>query len=114
MPDERGKPRWELFEEIFGVMPPPEAADPCTVTFSWLTTMFGVLPENASEVQVPRHTQAYIMLLLSTQLFEDKTAARVPEPLPSIQQERGRHRRVIAAPTELDILEISCPQTIWF
>ncbi|MED6169702.1 hypothetical protein PIB30_023726 [Stylosanthes scabra] len=30
------------------------------------------------EVQVRRHTRAYIMLLLSTQLFEDKTVARVP------------------------------------
>ncbi|MED6208881.1 hypothetical protein PIB30_049281 [Stylosanthes scabra] len=30
--------------------------------------MFGVVPENASEVQVLRHAQAYIMLLVSTQL----------------------------------------------
>ncbi|MED6202512.1 hypothetical protein PIB30_106356 [Stylosanthes scabra] len=59
-------------------MPPPEAADACMVTFSWLTTMFGVVPENASEVQVHRHAQAYIMLLLSTKMFGDKTAARVP------------------------------------
>ncbi|MED6181979.1 hypothetical protein PIB30_024450 [Stylosanthes scabra] len=52
MPDGRGRQHWDLFKEIFGVMPPPEAADPCTVTFSWLTAMFGVL-------------------------FGDKTAARV-------------------------------------
>ncbi|MED6179003.1 hypothetical protein PIB30_112929 [Stylosanthes scabra] len=31
MPDGRGKPRWEWFEEIFGVMPPREAADACTL-----------------------------------------------------------------------------------
>ncbi|MED6224752.1 hypothetical protein PIB30_087164 [Stylosanthes scabra] len=40
--------------------------------------MFGVVPEDATEIQIRRHAQAYIMLLLSTQLFGDKTAARVP------------------------------------
>ncbi|MED6121188.1 hypothetical protein PIB30_027798 [Stylosanthes scabra] len=68
-------------KEIFGVMPPPETVDPCPVTASWLTAMFGVMPENGTEIQilyVRRHTRAYIMLLLSTQLFEDKTVARVP------------------------------------
>ncbi|MED6142689.1 hypothetical protein PIB30_116193, partial [Stylosanthes scabra] len=60
MPDGRGKPRWEWFEEIFGLMPPPEAADACTVTFSWLTTRFGDVPDDATEVQVRRHAQAYI------------------------------------------------------
>ncbi|MED6197346.1 hypothetical protein PIB30_055713 [Stylosanthes scabra] len=67
--DERGRPRREWFEKIFGVMPLPDAIDPCTVTFSWLTTIFEVLPKVASEVQVCRHAEAYVMLLLSTQLF---------------------------------------------
>ncbi|MED6179290.1 hypothetical protein PIB30_115744, partial [Stylosanthes scabra] len=51
MPDGRGKPRWEWFEEIFGVMPPREAADACTVTFSWLTSSFGEVPDHATEAQ---------------------------------------------------------------
>ncbi|MED6132233.1 hypothetical protein PIB30_017310 [Stylosanthes scabra] len=78
MPDGRGRQRWDWFREIFGVIPPPKAADSCTVTFSWLTAMSGVVPEDATEIQICRHAHAYIMLLLSTQLFGGKTAARVP------------------------------------
>ncbi|MED6129742.1 hypothetical protein PIB30_110945, partial [Stylosanthes scabra] len=85
---------------------------------------------------VRRHAQAYIMLLLSTQLFGDKTVARVslrwlpfvdpwaiqlgfrhvglavPECLPSLKQECGCHCRATAVIAELDILEVSQPQTI--
>ncbi|MED6150262.1 hypothetical protein PIB30_070752 [Stylosanthes scabra] len=73
MPDGRERPRWDWFKEVFGVIPPPGAADACIVTFSWLTATFGVVLEHASEIQVCRHAQAYIMLLLSRQLFGDKT-----------------------------------------
>ncbi|MED6216609.1 hypothetical protein PIB30_009202 [Stylosanthes scabra] len=39
--------------------------------------MFGELPNRASEELVIRHARAYIMMLLSTAFFEDKTVARV-------------------------------------
>ncbi|MED6182864.1 hypothetical protein PIB30_032787 [Stylosanthes scabra] len=52
MPNGRGRPRWDWFWEIFGVIPPSEAADACTMNFSWLTSTFGVVPENASEVEM--------------------------------------------------------------
>ncbi|MED6155915.1 hypothetical protein PIB30_009978 [Stylosanthes scabra] len=67
-----------LVSGMFGVMHPPEATDPCRMTFSSLTSTFWMVSENASEVQVRGHAHAYIMLLVSTQLFGDKTAARVP------------------------------------
>ncbi|MED6118964.1 hypothetical protein PIB30_007854 [Stylosanthes scabra] len=78
MPDGRGKPHWKWFDEIFGVMPPLEATDAYTVTFSWFTSNFGLLLDEANKLEVRRHAQAYIMLLLSIQLFGYKMGARVP------------------------------------
>ncbi|MED6171579.1 hypothetical protein PIB30_041966 [Stylosanthes scabra] len=50
IPDGAGRPRWE-----------------------W----FGVPPDDASKEMITRHARAYIMKLLSTALFGDKTVARV-------------------------------------
>ncbi|MED6172634.1 hypothetical protein PIB30_051811 [Stylosanthes scabra] len=56
-------------------MPRDLERDACTVTFGWFKRR--ALLEQPSEDLVVRHARAYIMLLLSTALFGDKTAARV-------------------------------------
>ncbi|MED6202204.1 hypothetical protein PIB30_102993 [Stylosanthes scabra] len=65
--------------------PRPQHRDACTVTFSWFASTFEMLPDVPSEKLVVRHAQAYIMMLLSTALFGDKTIARVHlRRLPSV------------------------------
>ncbi|MED6193230.1 hypothetical protein PIB30_017196 [Stylosanthes scabra] len=61
---------------MFGELPEIGDRDACTVTFSWLKSKFGELLDDASEELVARHARAYIMMLPSTSLFGDKTAAR--------------------------------------
>ncbi|RYR24711.1 hypothetical protein Ahy_B02g058229 [Arachis hypogaea] len=48
-----------------------------TVHFTWFRDRFRVLPADASEETVRIYAWAYIMMLLSTQLFGDKSANRV-------------------------------------
>ncbi|RYR09324.1 hypothetical protein Ahy_B04g070091 isoform H [Arachis hypogaea] len=48
-----------------------------TVHFTWFHERFRVLPPDASEETVRIYARAYIMMLLSTQLFGDKSANRV-------------------------------------
>ncbi|MED6227413.1 hypothetical protein PIB30_113298, partial [Stylosanthes scabra] len=71
-----GRHAWEWFEELFGQRPLEEVIEKMTVTFSWFTETFAELPADASEEIVVRHARAYIVMLLSTQIFGDKTAAR--------------------------------------
>ncbi|RYQ93060.1 hypothetical protein Ahy_B09g099320 [Arachis hypogaea] len=48
-----------------------------TVHFTWFHERFRVLPQDATEDTVQIYARAYIMMLLSTQLFGDKSANRV-------------------------------------
>ncbi|RYQ91094.1 hypothetical protein Ahy_B09g096956 isoform C [Arachis hypogaea] len=48
-----------------------------TVHFTWFHERFRVLPEDVTEDTVRIYARAYIMLLLSTKLFGDKSANRV-------------------------------------
>ncbi|MED6194017.1 hypothetical protein PIB30_024463 [Stylosanthes scabra] len=77
MSDDTGRPRWEWFEDMFGQLPEPQHRDACTVTFSWFTSIFEMLLDDAIEELVVRHTWAYIMMMMSTVLFGDKSAAIV-------------------------------------
>ncbi|MED6108347.1 hypothetical protein PIB30_023115 [Stylosanthes scabra] len=61
---------------MFGEPLSPPAVGECTVTFSWLRTTFGVLPEHPTDEMVLMHARAYIWMLLSVCLFGDKTGAR--------------------------------------
>ncbi|MED6146125.1 hypothetical protein PIB30_031717 [Stylosanthes scabra] len=61
---------------MFGKPPTPPAAGECTVTFSWLRSTFGLLPDEPTDVMVLMHARAYIWMLLSTCLFGDKTGVR--------------------------------------
>ncbi|RYQ94512.1 hypothetical protein Ahy_B08g089428 [Arachis hypogaea] len=64
-------------EEISGELPPPDKRKLYTVHFTWFHERFKVLPANTSEEIVPIYAHAYIMMLLSTQLFMDKSGNRV-------------------------------------
>ncbi|RYR48352.1 hypothetical protein Ahy_A07g034381 [Arachis hypogaea] len=57
--------------------PPPNKVKQMTVHFTWFHERFKVLPPDASEETVRIYAWAYIMMLLSTQLFGDKSANRV-------------------------------------
>ncbi|RYR08447.1 hypothetical protein Ahy_B05g076138 [Arachis hypogaea] len=70
-------PAWEWFEELFGELPPPDKRKLYTVHFTWFHERFRVLPADALEETVHIYAHAYIMMLLSTQLFMDKSANRV-------------------------------------
>ncbi|RYQ99459.1 hypothetical protein Ahy_B07g087388 isoform G [Arachis hypogaea] len=55
-----------------------EAVSGCLGEFeTWFRDRFRVLPVDASEETVRIYTRAYIMMMLSTQLFGDKSANRV-------------------------------------
>ncbi|MED6193491.1 hypothetical protein PIB30_019964 [Stylosanthes scabra] len=73
-----------------------------TVTFSWLKSRFGELPDDASDELVVRHGKAYIWMLLSTSLFGDKTAARA-HVYRSLC--RAANRNVVHVAGPLDLLQ---------
>ncbi|XP_072067037.1 serine/threonine-protein phosphatase 7 long form homolog [Arachis hypogaea] len=74
---EGARPAWEWFEYLFGELPPLDKRKLYTVHFTWFHEQFRVLPADASEETVRIYACAYIMMLLSTQLFMDKSANRV-------------------------------------
>ncbi|XP_072084722.1 protein MAIN-LIKE 1-like [Arachis hypogaea] len=74
---EDDRPAWEWFEELFGELPPPNKVKQFTVHFTWFHERFKVLPQDATEDTVRIYARAYIMMLLSTQLFGDKSGNRV-------------------------------------
>ncbi|RYR10978.1 hypothetical protein Ahy_B05g079469 [Arachis hypogaea] len=63
--------------ELFGELPPPDKRKLYTVHFTWFHERFRVLPADASEETVRIYARVYIMMLLSTKLFMDKSANRV-------------------------------------
>ncbi|RYR36381.1 hypothetical protein Ahy_A10g051352 [Arachis hypogaea] len=74
---EGGRPAWTWFQELLGVMPPSDYIDKFTVKCTWMQQTFTHLPEGADEETVWRYARAYIMMLLSTQLFDDKSGTRM-------------------------------------
>nr|XP_025692534.1 protein MAIN-LIKE 2-like [Arachis hypogaea] len=48
-----------------------------TVNYSWFQETFGELPDGADEPTIRRYAQAYIMMLLGTQLFGDKYGTHI-------------------------------------
>ncbi|QHO30229.1 uncharacterized protein DS421_8g231470 [Arachis hypogaea] len=72
-----GKPAWEWFQELFGELPPQNKVKQYTVHFTWFHERFKVLPDDATKETVCIYARTYIMMLLSTQLFGDKSGNRV-------------------------------------
>ncbi|RYR13187.1 hypothetical protein Ahy_B04g070302 isoform C [Arachis hypogaea] len=56
---------------------PDDCIDDYTVSFSWFQNKFRFLLANALEATVQIYARGYIMMLLSTALFADKSGARV-------------------------------------
>ncbi|XP_016199017.1 protein MAIN-LIKE 1-like [Arachis ipaensis] len=58
-------------------MPPPSQVQKYAVNCSWFQETFGECPEDADDDTVRRYVRAYIMMLLGTQLFADKSGNRI-------------------------------------
>ncbi|XP_072064211.1 serine/threonine-protein phosphatase 7 long form homolog [Arachis hypogaea] len=72
--------RWFRLDEaleLLGVIPPPSQVQKYAVNCSWFQETFGECPEDADEDTVRRYARAYIMMLLGTQLFADKSGNRI-------------------------------------
>ncbi|XP_057760910.1 protein MAIN-LIKE 2-like [Arachis stenosperma] len=63
--------------ELLSVVPHANQIQKFAVSCSWLQETFGELPEGADEPTVRRYARAYIMMLLGTQLFVDKSGNRI-------------------------------------
>ncbi|XP_025673480.1 protein MAIN-LIKE 1-like [Arachis hypogaea] len=74
---EGGHSAWVWFEELLGVVPPPSQVQKYAVNCSWFQETFGECPEGADEDTVRRYACAYIMMLLGTQLFADKSGNHI-------------------------------------
>ncbi|RYR24002.1 hypothetical protein Ahy_B02g057498 [Arachis hypogaea] len=72
-----GRPAWMWFQELLGVTPPPNQVQKYAVNCSWFQETFGECPEGADDETVRRYARAYIMMLLGTQLFTDKSVNRI-------------------------------------
>ncbi|XP_072056342.1 serine/threonine-protein phosphatase 7 long form homolog [Arachis hypogaea] len=71
------KPVWEWFEELFGELSPPNKIKQFIVHFTKFHERYRVLLQDATEDTVRICARAYIMMLLSTQLFGDKSGNQV-------------------------------------
>ncbi|QHO44770.1 uncharacterized protein DS421_6g173570 [Arachis hypogaea] len=74
---EHDRPAWDWFRDLFGELPPQNKVKQMTVCYTWFHQRFRVLPADASEETVRIYARAYIVMLLSSQLFADKNANRL-------------------------------------
>ncbi|RYR02513.1 hypothetical protein Ahy_B06g081307 isoform B [Arachis hypogaea] len=74
---EGGRPPWVWFDELLGVLPHVNCIDKFTVKCTWFEEMFSELPQGANEETIRRYARAYMMMLLSMQLFGDKLGTRL-------------------------------------
>ncbi|RYR46067.1 hypothetical protein Ahy_A07g031824 isoform B [Arachis hypogaea] len=74
---EHGRPAWVWFRVLFGELPPQSKVKQMTVCYTWFHERFQVLPADATDETVRVYARAYILMLLSSQLFADKNANRV-------------------------------------
>ncbi|QHO21148.1 uncharacterized protein DS421_11g344170 [Arachis hypogaea] len=63
--------------ELLGVLPPANQIQKFAVNCTWFQETFGECPEGGDEETVRRFNRAYIMMLLSTQLFADKSGNHI-------------------------------------
>ncbi|RYR07792.1 hypothetical protein Ahy_B05g075245 [Arachis hypogaea] len=73
---QQGMPLDERYE-LLGVIPPPSQVQKFAVNCTWFQETFGECPEGADEEIVRHFARAYIMMLLGTQLFADKSGNRI-------------------------------------
>ncbi|XP_072061975.1 serine/threonine-protein phosphatase 7 long form homolog [Arachis hypogaea] len=72
-----GCPAWVWFQELLGVLPLANQIQKFAVNCTWFQEAFGECPEGADEETVRRYACAYIMMLLGTQLFADKSGNHI-------------------------------------
>ncbi|RYR58808.1 hypothetical protein Ahy_A05g024681 [Arachis hypogaea] len=77
MEDETRLYRLNSVVHVTGFIDEESKVKQMTVCYTWFHERFRVLPANASEETVRIYTRAYILMLLSSQLFVDKNANRV-------------------------------------
>ncbi|RYR14042.1 hypothetical protein Ahy_B04g070710 isoform A [Arachis hypogaea] len=63
--------------ELFGELPLQNKVKQMTVCYTWFHERFRVLPPDVTDETVRIYARAYILMLLSSQLFADKNANRV-------------------------------------
>ncbi|RYR18397.1 hypothetical protein Ahy_B03g063016 [Arachis hypogaea] len=64
-------------EEFLGVLPPANCIDKFIVKCTWFEETFSELPQGANEETIRRYARAYMMMLLSTQLFGNKSGTHL-------------------------------------
>ncbi|XP_072072133.1 serine/threonine-protein phosphatase 7 long form homolog [Arachis hypogaea] len=74
---EGGRPAWQWFHELLSVLPPENQVQKFAVNCTWFQETFAECPDGADEETVRRFARAYIMMLLGTQLFADKSGNRI-------------------------------------
>ncbi|MED6148553.1 hypothetical protein PIB30_054165 [Stylosanthes scabra] len=102
MREQGGRLAWVWFRELSGQLPPPQNIDGFTISYSWFQKTFSVLPHDAGKETVMIYARAYIMMLLETQLFGDKSGARlhirwlpfVATRVPDVPDRRRADRRM--------------------
>ncbi|XP_072056368.1 protein MAIN-LIKE 1-like [Arachis hypogaea] len=72
-----GRQAWEWLQELLGVLPPANQIQKFAMNCTWFQETFGECPAGANEETVRRYARAYIMMLLGTQLFTDKSGNRI-------------------------------------
>ncbi|XP_029150429.1 protein MAIN-LIKE 2-like [Arachis hypogaea] len=93
--------------EQLGVSPHANCNDKFTMRCSWMQDTFGEIPDGADDATIRRYARAYIVMLLGTLLFSDKSVITVHMP-------RGKQKRCevswsIAAASVMDLLAV-----FWF
>ncbi|RYR72605.1 hypothetical protein Ahy_A02g006832 isoform A [Arachis hypogaea] len=97
---EGGRPAWQWFHELLGVLPPENQVQKFAVNYTWFQETFAECPDGADEETVRRFARAYIMMLLGTQLFADKSGNRIHIrwlPYVARLEEMGRYSWASAA-----------------
>ncbi|XP_072079128.1 protein MAIN-LIKE 1-like [Arachis hypogaea] len=71
------QPAWQWFQELLGVLPPPSQIQKFVMNCTWFHETFGEFLDGTDEETVRHFARAYIMILLGTQLFADKSGNRI-------------------------------------
>ncbi|QHN91677.1 uncharacterized protein DS421_17g576980 [Arachis hypogaea] len=93
-----GRPAWVWFQELLGVILPTNQVQKFAVNCTWFQETFGECPAGADEETVWCFARAYIIMLLDTQLFADKSSNRIHIrwlPYVARLEEMGGYRHVV-------------------
>nr|XP_029152478.1 protein MAIN-LIKE 1-like [Arachis hypogaea] len=69
-----GRPAWDWLVELLGVLSSVDCINKFTIKCTRMQKTISDLPQDADKETVKRYARTYIMMLLSTQLFGDKSS----------------------------------------